>query len=287
MKIKRPVNNDQPFVLRAILSTSEKQQLIIITDLDGSLLDARTYSFEDAKPALERIGRENIPLILCSSKTRAELELYRQRLRNHQPFIVENGGGIIIPEGYFPFPVEGDAQNGCQVISLGTPYTEIRYHFVQLRDRLKTAARGFGDMNIGEIMALTRLPRDEAARAMMREYGEPFVFDGPPDDRFLQAIEAEGLRWTQGKLFHIMGRHHKGKAVNILRGLFERAQGPVALMGLGNSLNDLPFLLAVDRPVLIRREDGSHDPRINIPGLYRTTGIGPAGWNEAVLRVLE
>jgi predicted mannosyl-3-phosphoglycerate phosphatase (HAD superfamily) len=84
-----------------------------------------------------------------------------------------------------------------------------------------------------------------------------------------------------------MGSHHKGKAVKILRGFFERAQGPVALIGLGDNLNDLPFLLEVDRPVLIRREDGSHDPRIDIPGLYRTTGIGPAGWNEAVLRALE
>ena len=195
-------------------------------------------------------------------------------------------GGIIIPEGYFPFPLEGESRNGNQVISLGTPYAEIRLRFVQLRDRLKTAARGFGDMKIGEIMELTRLPREDAERAMMREYGEPFVFDGPPDDRFLQAIEAEGLRWTQGRLFHIMGNHHKGKAVNILRKLFARAQGTVELIGLGDSLNDLPFLLAVDRPVLIRRADRSHDPRIDIPGLYRTTGIGPAGWNEAVLRML-
>ena len=268
------------------MSKPETQRCIIITDLDGSLLDERTYSFEHAKPALERIEQEKVPLILCSSKTRAELEVYRQRLRNHHPFIVENGGGIIIPEGYFPFPLEGEARNGNQVISLGTPYAEIRLRFVQLRDRLKTAARGFGDMKIGEIMELTRLPREEAARAMMREYGEPFVFDGPPDDRFLQAIEAEGLRWTQGRLFHIMGNHHKGKAVNILRKLFARAQGTVELIGLGDSLNDLPFLLAVDRPVLIRRADRSHDPRIDIPGLYRTTGIGPAGWNEAVLRML-
>jgi mannosyl-3-phosphoglycerate phosphatase family protein len=269
------------------MSKPEKQQLIIITDLDGSLLDARTYSFEFAKPALERIEQEKVPLILCSSKTRVELEVYRQRLRNHHPFIVENGGGILIPDGYFPFPVEGEARNGYHVISLGTSYAEIRHHFEQLRDRLKTAARGFGDMSISEVAALTGLSNDEASLAKAREYEEPFVFDGPPDDRFLQAIEAEGLRWTQGRLFHIMGSHHKGKAVNILRKLFERAQGKVVLMGLGDSLNDLPFLLAVDRPVLIRRADGSHDPRISIPGLYRTTGIGPAGWNEAVLRVME
>jgi mannosyl-3-phosphoglycerate phosphatase family protein len=269
------------------MSKREKQKLIIITDLDGSLLDARTYSFEDATPALEMIGRENIPLILCSSKTRAELEVYRKRLRNHHPFIAENGGGLYIPEGYFPFPLEGEVRNGCHVISLGTPYPKIRRSFVSLRESHKTAVRGFGDMSIGEVASLTGLSSDEAALATMREFGEPFVFSGPPEEDFLQAIETSGLSWTQGRFFHLMGDHDKGKAVSILRKLCERVQGPIALMGLGDGLNDLPFLRTVDQPVLIRKEDGSHDPRISIPGLYRTAGIGPAGWNEAVLRALE
>lgn len=269
------------------MSKTEKQQLIIITDLDGSLLDERTYSFEKAAAALERIRQQGIPLVLCSSKTRAEMEVYRRRLGNHHPFIAENGGGVYIPEGYFPFPMEGDIRNNCHVIALGTPYPNVRNVFANLRERLKTAVRGFGDMSISEISALTGLSIDEAALAKIREYGEPFTFAGPPDERFLRAIEDEGLRWTQGRLFHLMGDHDKGKAVSLLRGFFERAQGPVKLMGLGDSLNDLPFLLAVDRPVLIRKEDGSYDPRINVPDLYRTTGTGPAGWNEAVLMVLE
>ena len=261
--------------------------MIVITDLDGTLLDPVTYSYREAEQALKMLTERSIPLILCSSKTRAELEVYRERFRNRDPFIAENGGGIFIPEGYFPFPVDGERRNGYRVISLGLTYSEIRTRFIALRERLDIPVRGFGDMDTGGIMALTGLPRDEAALSSMREYEEPFVFPGPPDDHFLQAIEAEGLRWTQGRIFHIMGNHHKGRAVSILRGLYERAFGAVTLMGLGDSLNDLPFLLAVDRPVLIRKEDGTHDQRINIPGLYRTNGIGPIGWNEAVLKALS
>jgi mannosyl-3-phosphoglycerate phosphatase len=84
-----------------------------------------------------------------------------------------------------------------------------------------------------------------------------------------------------------MGNHHKGKAVTMLRAFFERAQGPAITIGLGDGLNDLPFLLAVDRPVLIRKENGSYDPRVTIPGLYRTEGIGPRGWNEAIVTLLQ
>jgi mannosyl-3-phosphoglycerate phosphatase family protein len=266
---------------------SALKQVVIVTDLDGTLLDSKSYSFEDARPALEQIRGHDIPLVLCSSKTRAELEVWRKRLENRHPFIVENGGGIFIPEDYFPFPVDGETRNGYLLISLGMPYAGIREQFIRLRNELRIPAIGFGDMTPAEVAALTGLSLDEAVLAKQREYGEPFVFPGAADDRMLQAIEASGLRWTQGRLFHLMGNHHKGKAVALLRTLFERAKGPVIVAGLGDSLNDLPFLLAVDHPVLVRREDGSHDPRINIPGLCRTKKIGPAGWNEAVQKLLE
>lgn len=75
--------------------------LIIFTDLDGTLLHPMTYSFEEAMPALKLCRERGIPLILCSSKTRAEIEVYRQRLKNEHPFIPENGGGIFIPKRIF------------------------------------------------------------------------------------------------------------------------------------------------------------------------------------------
>ncbi|CAG0948086.1 partial Glucosyl-3-phosphoglycerate/mannosyl-3-phosphoglycerate phosphatase, partial [Anaerolineae bacterium] len=79
---------------------------IIFSDLDGTLLDAADYSFAAAKPALAMIHERGIPLILCSSKTRSEIEIYRRRLDNVHPFIAENGGGIFIPKGYFSVPAE-------------------------------------------------------------------------------------------------------------------------------------------------------------------------------------
>ena len=260
---------------------------IIFTDLDGTLLDAKTYSFERALPALRLAREKDIPVVFVSSKTRAELEMWRERIGNGHPFISENGGGIFIPDGYFPFPVAGEPREGFRVISLGTPYAEVRRRFMQLRERLGIAVRGFGDMTPEETADLTGLPREEAVLAMQRDFCEPFLFSGSPDERFLLAIEAEGLRWTQGRFFHIMGRHHKGKAVEVLRKLFEQRGGRVVTMGLGDSLNDLPLLLVMDRPVLIRREDESYDTRVNIPGIQRTERAGPAGWNEAVLGFLS
>lgn len=68
---------------------------IVITDLDGTLLD-QTYSFEGARPAITLLKEKRVPVVLCSSKTRPEIELYRERLGFKDPFIVENGGAIYI-----------------------------------------------------------------------------------------------------------------------------------------------------------------------------------------------
>ena len=69
-------------------------KIIVFTDLDGTLLHPKTYSFEAAMPALKLIKEKDIPIILCSSKTRAEIEVYRKKLDNQHPFVSENGGGI-------------------------------------------------------------------------------------------------------------------------------------------------------------------------------------------------
>ena len=101
-------------------------KLVIFTDLDGTLLDRDTYSFSPAKPALHLIRLKNIPLILSSSKTRAEIEIYRKQLENNHPFISENGGAVFIPKGYFSFPYPYDRElKKYFVLELGAPHPQI------------------------------------------------------------------------------------------------------------------------------------------------------------------
>ncbi|MGA7595473.1 MAG: HAD-IIB family hydrolase [Gallionella sp.] len=262
------------------------KKTIIFTDLDGTLLDHSNYSFADAQPALQRVAASATPLILCSSKTRRELEHYRRLLGSPHPFISENGGGIFIPRGYFPFAVDAEPADEYQLIRLGTPYAEIRKQFTRLREQHHAKVRGFADMSAAEVAALTGLAEKGAIAAQQREFDEPFLFDGELDGVFLNAIEAAGLRWTQGRLFHIMGSHDKGRAVNMLIALYRRQFGETRSIALGDGLNDLAMLVEADQPVLVRRADGSFDTRIAMAGLLKTRLPGPAGWNESVLDLL-
>lgn len=263
--------------------------IIIFTDLDGTLLHPGTYSFDEARPALELIRQRDIPLILSSSKTRPEIELYRRRLRNDHPFISENGGGIFIPEGYFPSFVDGEIQDGYRLIRFGSPYQELRNLLMDLRERLSIRVRGFGDMSAQEIASISGLSESEAALAKMREFDEPFILEGNGGraDVFLQAIEARGYRWTKGRFHHITGECDKGRAATFLNDLYKKKYGPIRTIGIGDSLNDLPLLRAVDRPVLVRKENGTYEEGISLPNLIRADGIGPQGWNRAIMELLS
>jgi mannosyl-3-phosphoglycerate phosphatase family protein len=263
------------------------KKIIIITDLDGTLLHPRTYSFLEARMALRLIRECRIPLILCSSKTRAEIEVYRKRLNNSDPFISENGGGIFVPKQYFPFAAGKAVDSDYRSIILGESYEEIRRHFNIIRTESGIRVLGFGDMTIKEISRLTHMTMRASALARKRDFEEPFIFVCKLNKRFLQAIEARGLHWTAGRFFHIMGGHDKGKAVDILKSFYQRQWGSVQTIGLGDGLNDLPMLQRVDWPVQIRHTDGTYDRRIKLPGILKTRQVASAGWNEAVLSLLK
>lgn len=262
------------------------KKTIIVSDLDGTLLDEATYSHAGAQSALCLIAESGTPLVLCSSKSRAEIEIYRCRIKNSHPFIAENGGGIFIPKEYFPATYDAVEYGDYRLISLGMHYAEIRNQFIRLREQHGVNVRGFGDMTIAEIATLTGLPESEATLSKQRDFDEPFIFEGEPDESFLSAIKASGLCWTQGRIFHVMGNHDKGRAVSILISLYKKQHGDIASIGLGDGLNDLPLLMAVDHPVLVMHKDGSFDKRISFPQLLKTQLPGPAGWNEAVLQLL-
>ena len=132
---------------------AEATEVVIFTDLDGTLLDSATYSYRSALPALELLQQKRIPLVFCSAKTRAEQETYHNRLGIFDPFIVENGGAIFIPQGYFPFPFDQDKIIGrYSVIGLGMTYPEIRAILERIRSQMGVEFRGFGDMGPEEVV---------------------------------------------------------------------------------------------------------------------------------------
>ncbi len=251
---------------------------LVATDLDGTLLDGATYDFGPARPAVEALRRAGIPLVLCSSKTRAEMAPLAAAIGADGPLVVENGGAVVDARG--------------SVFVLGVERARLLAELPGVARESGVRVRPFAEMSAGEVAALTGLPEDQAERALQREYDEPFLVEEPPRDagvdvRLEAAARRRGLQVTQGGRFrHLSGPTDKGTA---LRAILRASPVDGDVVGLGDAPNDLPLLLAATRPIVMPRLDGNVDPELaaRLPGAERAPGPGPAGWSAAVLVALS
>ncbi|MFH1079782.1 MAG: HAD-IIB family hydrolase [Pseudomonadota bacterium] len=264
-------------------------QWVIFSDLDGSLLNYDDYSFEEARPALEKIRRREIPLILTTSKTRTEVEIVLGEMGLEEPFIIENGAALFFPTGYRGWDMaNGFATQPYRVIQLGMPYTEIRTFVKRMTPRFKI--KGFGDCSVQEIADMTGLPYEKARLAKEREFTEPFLLgDEKNIDELNYLASKDKIKIARGGMFyHFMGiRQDKGEAVKLMKSIFRRSiAGVVRFVGIGDSANDIPMLENVDIPVLIPHADGRFE-QVDLPNLTRACSSGSKGWNGVVEDILD
>lgn len=271
-------------------ATKHENSFIIFTDLDGTLLDPLDYSYTVAKPLVTRLRKKGIPIIFCSSKTRAEQEVYRRKLGISDPFIVEDGAAIFIKQGYFCFSYEYQRVVGdYNVIEFGIPYSGVRKKLREINEKYGLDIRGFGDMNAAAIAELTNLDIESAKLAKKREYEETLTLEGDsPQARFiLSKIEEAGLKWSRGGRFYsVSSKSDKGKAAKIVIELFRRKLDRVKSIGIGDSLNDVPMLSVVNLPFLVQKP-GNCWEEMEVKNLYRVSGVGPHGWVLALQKLLN
>ena len=135
-------------------------QLIIFTDLDGTLLDHHSYSFEAASEALAEIKSRDYPLVLISSKTAAEIQDIQQQLAIASPFISENGAAVYwYDKGSLKSQVFAPTRKQL-LATIHALRLEHDYQFV-----------GFADCTTESIVGMTGLDLESAGRAANRRDG--------------------------------------------------------------------------------------------------------------------
>lgn len=252
--------------------------LMIVTDLDGSLLDHHTYSWQPAEHWLAQLKAQHIPLVICTSKTAAEVIPLQQQLGfPGAPFIAENGALVQID----------NAQGEMVRHHAGKNYAEICHCLRRLQQQFRFT--GFADFSEKELINITGLPAASVALARMREASEALVWRDSDEQfaRFQQALEQESLMLVQGgRFWHVMPKGSgKGEALRwLLQNMTSTGGKRFITVGLGDGPNDAPMLDSVDYAVVIKgyskspveltRQDERH--------VYQTQQYGPAGWSEGL-----
>lgn len=272
-----------------------KMKTVVFTDLDGTLLDSETYSWAPAMEALNALKECRASIVLVSSKTFAEMGPLHRELRLIDPFVVENGGGIIfnlqmaiarqlVTLNNMTNPVP---REDLLMLPLGARYERLVSALAEMSHETGIPLRGFSEMSVEEVMSLTGLGIRDARRAKMRDFDEPFIVPehiGARKELLREAARQRGLSTVQGgRFWHLIGHEGKGIAVSRLMEACRRVHGQIITIGLGDSPNDFPFLELVDIPVVV---GGAVSGLILPDSLTRarlTSETGPEGWNGAIL----
>lgn len=251
-------------------------RILVFTDLDGTLLDHASYDYTPALPAIAALQDRNIPLILASSKTAAEMSaLHRALNLGGAPSIVENGAGVVWP---------GQPQSASD-----DDYRTIRGALDALPSDLRIPFSGFGDMGRDGIVAATGLSPEAAEAAALRQFTEPGQWTGDTAGltRFLAALSGQGITARRGGRFLTLslGRTKAQAMTEVAKRL--KADVTIAL---GDAPNDAEMIETADHGVVVRNDHGAALPHLageDEGRIMRTTEPGPVGWNAAVLALLD
>jgi mannosyl-3-phosphoglycerate phosphatase len=273
-------------------------KIIVFSDLDATLLDRETYSWKPAERAIEALRKRDAALVMVTSKTLSEIVALHQELGFDDPLVFENGGGIALHEETVPREfvtswepkTEKFHREGFTVLALGRGYEELVKSLAEISTEVGTPLLGFSAMSHEEVTKATSLPAEQAVKARMRLFDEPFMI--AEDSKALEseirnAAVRRGLDVVKGgRFWHLIGHAGKGKAVSVLLEAFKKRYGAVVSIGLGDSPNDLPFLQLVDIPVVLGKPFQAESVLSLSERAHRYDSSGPEGWNQAVLHIL-
>jgi mannosyl-3-phosphoglycerate phosphatase family protein len=229
--------------------------VVIFSDVD-SVLAAPVAQLREAGAALRILETENVSIVLCSGKTRAELEYVSQEFGIRQPFVCEHGGAAFIPDKYFGNGVTHAREvSGNSLVEFGLSYSSVVQTLHRVAERFGIAIRGFNDMSVEEVARDCGMTPLQARLAKLRDYGEMFRVLDPDESarsRLLRALNAAHLRSILGAEYdHVGGAVDYVPAINLLSTLYLRRFRSIQTIGFASAAASAPLLDFVDFPVLV------------------------------------
>lgn len=275
-------------------------RFLIFSDIDNTLVQSyiarnremiHSDGYGDIKKVIKILSENQIPLVLCSTKTRKEQDKIRNDLDIVDPYIVENGGAIIVPKNYFPFNLDefglGTKEiDGNMNLELGKSYEQIITILNDIRNKFHIRFNCVSDFSVTELANKVGISVEGATLMASREYSETILeIESVNRVELEKALTERNLIMVQGtRYITVSARHDKGCAVSILKNLFYKKyrNEKIQVIAIGDAINDITMFENVDQAFLVRNIFNQYTP-MEINNLTRVKGIAQDGWKEVVL----
>ena len=229
----------------------ENSSIWVVSDVDGTLMD-HSYDLTPAKKTIKKLQELSIPVILCTSKTAAEVKVIRKELNLSDPYIVENGAAIY---GESLTKVNGK-------IILGEKYEILENILRNISNEVNFHLQPLNNLSDKEATELTGLKGHSLTLMRERNWSMPFL--NPPDyieEQLNICCKKFNVEIFRGnRMSHMLSiNSNKGKAIKALKKYVNKTN--IKIIGLGDSPNDLPLLLNSDFKIVI---PGSNGPNLKL-----------------------
>ena len=262
-------------------------QILIFTDLDGSLLDHNNFEFREIQDFILKCIKNGIKIIPNTSKTKIEIQVFIDQLGQNLPFIVENGAAI-----HNLNLIHSKIKINDNSLVFSRSLSEILKQFKKnIPMDFQKRCMFLKDMTSTEQMKILGLNKKYLPFALNRDYSMPLVFDGSREilNEFTRHLKKIGMKLHEGgRIYNICDDCSKGKAMTtLIEMLKNELKCKTHTIVVGDSPNDISMLNVCDQPCVIPLPNRKNLSFLKDQKLIRATQTAPKGWEEVVRASLK
>ena len=261
--------------------------ILIFTDLDGSLLNHNNFDFKKIKDFILNCISRGIKIIPNTSKTHTEINIFFDQLGQRLPFVCENGAAIHNLNLLHP---EIKSEESSLIFSRSlNEILEVFKNNIPIEFQKKCIF--VRDMSPKDQMDVLGLNDKFLPHALNREYSMPLIFEGSKDNiiEFTTLLKKIGMKLHEGgRVLNICDNCSKGKAMKILiKMLNDNFNLKTHTIVVGDSPNDISMLNDCDQPCVIPLPGNRNLIELKDHKIIRATKSAPEGWEEVVRTSLK
>ena len=256
--------------------------ILLFTDLDGTLLNKKTFEFKAALNLIKNCVSKGINIIPNSSKTDLELDEICENLEIPKVYISENGSCI--------YGLNFLSKNLNEKVRLSRNKDIIFKNFTDnINVKLQKKCLILENETLQNQIEVLGLPKNKIFKAMNRKFSTPFIFLGNKEEEveLKKHVNKFGLNIQfGGRVLSLGDKVSKGNAMMRFMSLLsnETKKNYVSIC-VGDNENDFDMLDKCDYPCLVK-----NGPLKNIN--FKNQCVfsqkeAPDGWVEVVNKTLN